>query len=62
MSKIDIIGRRTNYKSGRVKEEFYLLSPKCNTMLLGYRIPLGSRKNLITLRDKINERLEREYE
>lgn len=58
MRKIDITRKHTSYESGRIREEFYLLAPGFVNTALGVRVPLGSRKDLVTLRDKINKYLE----
>lgn len=58
MKKIDITRKHTSFESGRSKEEFYLLAPGFVNTALGVRVPLGSRKDLVTLRDKINKYLE----
>jgi hypothetical protein len=58
MKRIDITRKRTDHESGRSREEFYLLAPGFVNTVLGVRVPLGSRKDLVTLRDKINKHLE----
>ena len=57
MSRIDINRKRTDYASGRSKEEFFLFAPRLVETVVGIRVPLGGRRNLIILRNKINEYL-----
>lgn len=57
MSRIDLTRRRTTYESGQKKEEFFLFAPKLDETPIGIRIHLGGRKNLITLRNKIDKYL-----
>lgn len=58
MKQPDITRKRTSYASGKSREEFYLLASGYVNTVLGTRVLLGSRKNLIALRDKINKYLE----
>lgn len=58
MSKIDITRKQIYYASGRSKEEFFLFAPRLVETVPGIRVHLGSRKNLIHLRNKINKYLE----
>ncbi len=58
MKRIDLTRKQISTGSGRSKEEFYLLAPGFVNTVLGVRVPLGSRKDLVTLRDKINKYLE----
>jgi hypothetical protein len=58
MSKIDLTRKITDYPSGRKKEEFLLFAPNMVNTIIGIRVHLGGRKNLISLRDKINKYLE----
>jgi len=57
MNKIDITRKRIDYPSGRKKEEFFLFSPRLVETVVGTRVHLGGRKNLIYLRNKINKYL-----
>ncbi|GHT62999.1 hypothetical protein FACS189451_08800 [Bacteroidia bacterium] len=55
---IDITRKRTDYASGRRKEEYFLFAPRLFQSFMGVRVHLGGRRNLITLRNKINQMLE----
>ena len=55
---IDITRKKTDYASGRSKEEFFLFAPRLVETILGVRVHLGGRKNLIILRNKINKYLQ----
>jgi hypothetical protein len=59
---IDITRKQTDYATGRSKEEYFLFAPRLVDTVLGVRVPLGSRKNLIHLRNKINKYLNNESE
>jgi hypothetical protein len=57
MTPIDLTRRITLYESGRRKEEYFLFAPHLVEMLPGLRVHLGSRKNLLLLRNKIDKYL-----
>jgi hypothetical protein len=56
-SSTDLTRRVIRYDSGRRREEYFLLASSCLSTILGVRVPLGSRRDLITLRNKINKYL-----
>lgn len=58
MSRIDLTRKRTDYASERSKEEYFLFAPRLVETVLGIRVHLGGRKNLIHLRKKIDQYLQ----
>jgi hypothetical protein len=58
---IDLTRRITLYDSGRRREEYFLLAPRLVEMLPGVRVPLGNRRNLVLLRNKIDKYLNEQY-
>jgi hypothetical protein len=57
MNTIDLTRRKVTYPSGRTREQFILLASEIEIHLLGGIVHLGGRKNLLTLRRKIDKYL-----
>ena len=56
--KIDITRRRiTNNVTGKVKDSFILFAPEADLHILGCRVHLGGRRNLLHLKRKIDNYL-----
>jgi hypothetical protein len=57
-TKVDLTRKTiTSGKTGKVREEFILFAPEVDLHILGARVHLGGRRNLLHLKRKIDRYL-----